>query len=105
PCRSPTSTRACGRARRRWRGGRRFGGVTPGVVVTGASTGIGACIARDLAGRGFRVVGTVRRPEDAAALARAGVMPVQVAVTDTASIARARAARDVARGGASLHGP
>jgi len=78
--------------------------VTPGVVVTGASTGIGACIARDLAGRGFRVFGTVRRPEDAAALERAGVMPVQMDVTDTASIARARAEVERALGGASLAG-
>jgi len=62
-----------------------------GVVVTGASTGIGACVARDLAGRGFRVFGTVRRPEDAAALEQAGVTAVQMDVTDTGSIARARA--------------
>jgi len=78
--------------------------VTPGVVVTGASTGIGACIARDLAGRGFRVFGTVRRPEDAATLERAGVMPVQMDVTDTASIARARAEVERALGGAPLAG-
>ena len=39
-----------------------------GVVVTGASTGIGAAIARHLAGRGFRVFGSVRRVEDEAAL-------------------------------------
>ena len=61
-----------------------------GVVVTGASTGIGAAIARHLAGRGFRVFGTVRRAEDEVALARDGVTPVRMDVTDTASIMRAR---------------
>jgi short-subunit dehydrogenase len=39
--------------------------------VTGASTGIGAAIARHLAGRGFHVFGSVRRAEDEAALERA----------------------------------
>ncbi len=58
-------------------------GVTRGVVVTGASTGIGAAIARHLAGRGFRVFGTVRRAEDEAALERAGVTAVRMDVTDT----------------------
>ena len=53
-----------------------------GVVVTGASTGIGAAIAQELAGRGFRVFGTVRRPEDGAALEGAGVTPVPMDVTD-----------------------
>ena len=61
-----------------------------GVVVTGASTGIGAAIARHLAERGFRVFGTVRRAEDEVALARDGVTPVRMDVTDTASIMRAR---------------
>jgi NAD(P)-dependent dehydrogenase (short-subunit alcohol dehydrogenase family) len=65
--------------------------VNPGVVVTGASSGIGAAIATELAGRGFRVFGTVRRAEDGAALERAGVTPVRMDVTDGESIARARA--------------
>jgi NAD(P)-dependent dehydrogenase (short-subunit alcohol dehydrogenase family) len=62
------------------------------VVVTGASSGIGAAIARHLAGRGFRVFGTVRRPDDGAALERdgGGVTPLRMDVTDPASIARAR---------------
>ncbi len=60
------------------------------VVVTGASTGIGAAIARHLAGRGFRVFGTIRRAEDGVALERDGIIPVRMDVTDTGSIARAR---------------
>src|SRR5438309_10086573 len=63
--------------------------VNQGVVVTGASSGIGAAIARDLAARGFRVFGTVRREQDCAPLEAARVVPVLMDVTDTASIARA----------------
>ncbi len=68
-----------------------------GVVVTGASTGIGAAIAQELAGRGSRVFGTVRRPEDGAALEGAGVNPVRMDVTDGESIMRARALVEQAR--------
>ena len=60
------------------------------VVVTGASSGIGAAIARHLAVRGFRVFGTVRAPGDGAVVAKDGVTPVRMDVTDAASIARAR---------------
>src|SRR5207247_1700588 len=70
--------------------GRRCPGVNRGGVVTGASTGIGAAIARHLAGRGFRVFGTVRRAEDEVALARDGVTALRMDVTDTASITRVR---------------
>ena len=76
--------------------------MTVGVVVTGASSGIGAAIARELAGRGFRVFGTVRRPEDGADLQRAGVTPVRMDVTDQASIASARAEVEQALAGAPL---
>src|SRR6266702_2915106 len=99
-----TSTRRSARARRRWPGGRRFPDVNRGVVVTGASTGFGAAIARHLAGRGFRVFGTVRRAEDEVALARDGVTPVRMDVTDTASIARAREQVERALAGAPLEG-
>jgi len=78
--------------------------VSSGVVVTGASTGIGACSARHLAGRGFRVFGTVRRAEDAGALERVGVTALRMDVTDTGSIARARAEVERALAGAPLLG-
>lgn len=74
------------------------------MVVTGASSGIGAAIARDLAGRGFRVFGTVRRPEAGAALEQVGATPLHMDVTDGESIARARAAVECALAGAPLVG-
>ena len=75
-----------------------------GVFVTGASKGIGAAIARELAARGFRVFGTIRRDADAAALRDAGATPVRMDVTDQASIAGARAEVELALGAARLVG-
>jgi hypothetical protein len=64
--------------------------IRGGVVVTGASTGIGAAIARRLAAHGFRVFGTVRRAEDRQSLEQSGVNPVLMDVTDAATIVTAR---------------
>lgn len=75
-----------------------------GVVVTGASKGIGAAVVRELAGRGFKVFGTIRRDGDAAALREAGVTPVRMDVTDPASIASARAEVERALAGVPLVG-
>jgi NAD(P)-dependent dehydrogenase (short-subunit alcohol dehydrogenase family) len=64
-----------------------------GVVVTGASTGIGRATALHLAGRGFRVFGGVRRDEDGERLAADSggrVTSVRIDVTDVGSIAAAR---------------
>jgi NAD(P)-dependent dehydrogenase (short-subunit alcohol dehydrogenase family) len=50
------------------------------------------------------VFGTIRRPEDGAALQRDGITPVRMDVTDTESIARARAEIERALAGAPLAG-
>src|SRR5207247_7290491 len=57
---------------------------------------------RELADRGFRVFGTVRRPQDGAALEGAGVTPVLMDVADTESVGRARAEVEQALAGAPL---
>lgn len=63
----------------------------PSVLVTGASTGIGRTCCRHLAERGWRVFGSVRREEDAAALRdEDGVEPLLFDVTDTGGIAAAK---------------
>jgi NAD(P)-dependent dehydrogenase (short-subunit alcohol dehydrogenase family) len=78
--------------------------MSVGVLVTGASSGIGAAIARDLAGRGFHVFGSVRRSADGEALERAGVHAVTMDVTDPESIARARSTVETALAGIPLAG-
>jgi NAD(P)-dependent dehydrogenase (short-subunit alcohol dehydrogenase family) len=75
-----------------------------GVLVTGASSGIGAAIARELAVRGFNVFGTVRSAEDEATLAARDVVPIRMDVTDARSIAAARAEVQHALSGEPLAG-
>ncbi len=58
------------------------------VVVTGASTGIGAASARELARRGFHVLAGVRLDRDADALRAPGVEPVILDITQPDHIAR-----------------
>ncbi|MEO1542536.1 MAG: SDR family NAD(P)-dependent oxidoreductase [Pseudomonadota bacterium] len=58
------------------------------VLITGCSSGIGLASAIRLKKRGWRVLGTVRRPEDAARLAeRHGVEGLTLELTDKNSIA------------------
>jgi NAD(P)-dependent dehydrogenase (short-subunit alcohol dehydrogenase family) len=51
------------------------------IVVTGASTGMGAATARELARRGFHVLAGVRRDSDADAIRAAGIEPVILDIT------------------------
>lgn len=51
------------------------------VVVTGASTGIGASVARELARQGFHVLAGVRRERDAEAIRSPGIEPVVLDIT------------------------
>jgi len=75
----------------------------PAVVITGASTGIGAACARELARRGFRVFAGVRKATDGDRLknASAEIVPLLIDVTDTSQIAAAAdcVARTVGAGG------
>jgi NAD(P)-dependent dehydrogenase (short-subunit alcohol dehydrogenase family) len=57
------------------------------VLVTGASSGIGACCAAYLSGRGYRVYGASR-----SATASPGVVPLAMDVTNGASVSQAVAA-------------
>ncbi|QSB14843.1 SDR family NAD(P)-dependent oxidoreductase [Natronosporangium hydrolyticum] len=57
------------------------------VVVTGASTGIGAATARELARRGFHVLAGVRRNSDGTPLRAEGIEPVILDITDPDQVA------------------
>ena len=57
------------------------------LVVTGASTGIGAATARELARRGFHVLAGVRRVTDADALRATNLEPIMLDITSDANIA------------------
>lgn len=77
------------------------------VVVSGASTGIGAACALHLDGLGFRVFAGVRKPGDGEALSRRAsprLVPLALDVTDPASIASATDAVARTVGPAGLYG-
>ncbi|GAA1030380.1 MULTISPECIES: SDR family oxidoreductase [Amycolatopsis] len=57
------------------------------AVVTGASTGIGAATARELARRGFRVLAGVRRERDADAVRADGIEPLILDIAEPDHIA------------------
>ena len=59
------------------------------VVITGASTGIGWAAAHALREKGFDVYAGVRKAEDAERAREAGLRPLTIDVTDSASIAAA----------------
>lgn len=78
-----------------------------GVVVTGASSGIGAATAARLAAHGFRVFAGVRRAADAERLRAAApdaIVPLALDVTDEAEVAAAAAGVAAALDGAGLAG-
>jgi NAD(P)-dependent dehydrogenase (short-subunit alcohol dehydrogenase family) len=58
----------------------------PAIIVTGASTGIGAYCARALSQDGWRVFATVRREEDRVGLEAEGIETFLMDYTDRASI-------------------
>jgi NAD(P)-dependent dehydrogenase (short-subunit alcohol dehydrogenase family) len=77
------------------------------VVVTGASTGIGAATAGVLVRAGFRVFGSVRRQEDADRMVQLlgpAFVPLLFDVTDEAAIAAAAAQVDAALDRSTLFG-
>jgi NAD(P)-dependent dehydrogenase (short-subunit alcohol dehydrogenase family) len=57
------------------------------VVVTGASTGMGAATARELASMGYHVLAGVRRDVDADALRADGIEPHILDITDESDVA------------------
>jgi NAD(P)-dependent dehydrogenase (short-subunit alcohol dehydrogenase family) len=59
------------------------------VVVTGASSGIGQCVARGLLWRGYRVFATARRVDDLERLAGEGLEPVHLELSDSESVRQA----------------
>ena len=77
-----------------WRGKR--------VWLLGASSGIGAALARELAGRGARLALSGRDGEKLKALAVADALLLPCDVTDAASVAAARASLRGAMGGIDL---
>ncbi len=77
------------------------------VLITGASTGIGAACAVHLDRLGFQVFAGVRRQEDGAALrlaASSSLVPVHLDVSEAVSIRRAHETVEAAVGQAGLAG-
>ncbi|MFI5845808.1 SDR family oxidoreductase [Catenuloplanes sp. NPDC051500] len=55
--------------------------------MTGASTGMGAATARELARRGFHVLAGVRQQADGNAIRAAGIEPIILDITDSSDVA------------------
>jgi len=81
--------------------------MSPSVVITGASTGLGAACALELDRRGFRVFAGVRKAADGLRLQRQAsrwLAPLMIDVTDAASIAEAAKTVAAALDGGPLAG-
>jgi NAD(P)-dependent dehydrogenase (short-subunit alcohol dehydrogenase family) len=74
------------------------------VLVTGASSGIGAAISSALVAQGFLALGAYRDPADCIGLRAAGIIPIQLDVVDAASLAAARALVEDVLGDSPLWG-
>lgn len=72
------------------------------VWLVGASSGIGAAMAKELAGRGARLALSARRADKLQALAIAEALVLPCDATDTASLASARESLMAAWGGVDL---
>lgn len=80
-------------------------GAGRGILVTGASTGIGRALALRLDALGFRVFAAVRKEADQASFPEgARLTPIRLDVTDARSIAAARAAIAASLGDDGLFG-
>lgn len=73
------------------------------ILVTGCSGGIGACVARGLHERGYRVFAAARRREDVDRLAAEGLDAVQLDVANSSSMESALGAI-LERSGGMLYG-
>ncbi len=56
--------------------------MTKSILITGCSSGIGACCARGLRARGWRVIASARKAADVAALRADGFEAVQLDYAD-----------------------
>jgi NAD(P)-dependent dehydrogenase (short-subunit alcohol dehydrogenase family) len=60
----------------------------PTILITGAGRGLGLELARQYAGDGWSVIGTVRNPAGEAALAKVGARALSLDLGDTAQVKR-----------------